>query len=396
MKAKHLIILIVLAALLGGLAFWTTRKGNKAIPAAEGMKVLPDLPLNDISKIIISSAGSTVTVAKANGIWSVAERYNYHANFDKLAETMRELSELKIGQVVNVSKDELGGLKLLSPSHAPDKTTKESPGNTGTLVELLDGRNRLLASLLIGKNFMRKPMSQSMIGFGGYPDGQYVRGPDGSVFLVSKNLNRLTENINTWLDDEFINVSPHDIQQITVTGPGRSTIKVIREQDSTMLSLADLGEDEETTYKVDKMARALEHLGFDDIASPDLTPEETGLNHPVVFTARTKDGQNYILRIGKVVSNESSNRYVRVTVNYEPTTEDLKSSTAKKPDKQADEKPAKDQATVSKSAKQKMSEKTRILNDKFSLWTYVIKSYRAESLLIPRKDLIKKKTINTN
>jgi len=294
---------------------------------------------------------------------------------------MREISELQIGQVVNIPDNELGSLKLLSPRTDQGKSQIDNSDKIGTLVELMDSHNQLMDSLIIGKIFTRKPDGRTMpstMGYRGYPDGQYVRKPGSSSFLVSQTLNRLTESINTWLDNEFIHIKPSDIQQITVTGPGRPEIKLVRKNNDSDLTIEGLNKSQEPdVYKISQMAGALQYLTFDGVVSPTLAPKQTGLDQPVVFTTRTKQGQIYILRIGSTVSKESSDRYVKVAIKYEEPKQDVMSTA----DEQKD----------SESTSQKLAETTKALNSKLSKWIYIIKSYRTDSLLLTRDELIKKK-----
>lgn len=393
MKIKHLLILIILAAVLAGWAYWSSLDTGQSVSILVGTKVLGDLPVNDVSRIVITSPGSTVIVAKAEGTWSVPSRYNYPADFDKIADTIREISELTIGQVVNVSKDQWGNLNLLSPSRPSDKTASEQ-GDAGSLLELKDNQDRLLASLIIGKPFMRRPAQKAMgpmTDLGGYPDGQYVRRNDDTVFLVSKTLERLTEDVKTWLDDEFIDVTASDIQEITVTGPDRAPIKLKLEGDN-QLTLEGVRDDEESveTSKINQMAGALRYLSFDDIASPVLTPEQAGMDQPVIFTARTKQGQIFTLRIGSDITNAPPTRFVRVSVAYEAPTPDTKPADEQSSDAAIGTSTT-DEEKDSLAKDQQLAEKTRALNDKLSRWTYMVKPYRADPLLLKREDMVKKK-----
>ena len=55
MKGKNLIILAVVAAVLVAAALWRTRKGEEAPPDLIGKPVLSELPVNDISKLVVVS-----------------------------------------------------------------------------------------------------------------------------------------------------------------------------------------------------------------------------------------------------------------------------------------------------------------------------------------------------
>lgn len=384
MKLKTLLTLIGLAVLLGALAYYSAQKKKPfSMPSAIGSKVLPNLAVNRVGKLVITSRDGATTVAKSREKWIVASRFNYPANFGKVADMIRELSELKVGQTVNASPSQLGAFNLVSPG----STGTNRPSNAGTSVELRDEKDGLLASLLIGKGFMRPGADRSMemmMNFGGYPDGQYVQTFDGKVYLVSRTLDRLTESAKTWLADDFINASATDIKEIKISGPDRTLIKLVRAKDGDSFILADLRPEEGSleSSKVNQITGALSRLGFEDVADPALTLKETGLDRPIVFWATTKDGLIYSLQLGNTLTNENFDRYLTVSVTNEHSADQQTPEKAKQKTDQKEGRPAAEQKNISEQAAE--------LNGKFGSWIYVIRSYRAEPMLLTRDDLIKK------
>lgn len=380
MKLKTLIILLILAVLLVGLAYYSAQnKKPFSSPSAIGSKVLPNLPVNRVGKIVITSKDGVTTVAKSKEKWVVASRFNYPANFDKVADVIRELSELKVGQTVNASPSQLDAFNLVSPAAAG--TNKQA--NAGTLLELRDEKEGFLAALLIGKGFMRQQAASStetMMGFGGYSDGQYVQSVDGKVYLVAKSLERMMESAKTWLADNFINAPAADIKEITVSGPDRAEIKLARAKNGDSFTLADLRPEEGTleSSKINQITGALNRLGFDDVADPALTLKETGLDRPIIFKATAKDGLIYTLQLGNTLTNDTFDRYLMISVINEPPA-----------DQQTSDKP-KEETAKKEAEKKNASEQAAALNDTFGSWIYIIKSYRAEPILLARDDLIKK------
>ena len=379
MKLKNLAILVILAVLLAGLAYYSAQKQKPSrAPSAIGAKVLPNLDVNRVGKLTITSKEGVTTVARSKDQWIVASRFNYPANFDKVADSVRELSELKIGQTVNVTPDRLADFKLVAPAASGGKDA----AGAGALLELRDEKDGLLSSLLIGKGFMRQTGGQpmeAMLGMGGYSDGQYVQTCDGKVYLVSKSLDRLTESAKSWLADGFINVNSTDIREIEVSGHDRAPVKLARAKDGDSFALSDLRPDEGNpdSAKISQMTGALNNLGFDDVANPSLTLKETGLDRPIAFKATTRDGLIYNIRIGNALTNDTFDRYFTVSVTNEPAAE----KPAPEDDKK-DEKAALDKKNIIEQAAE--------LNGKFSAWIYVMKSYRTEPMLFTRADLIKK------
>lgn len=384
MKIKTIVILVVLAVLLGALARFTARKQQSlAAPSSLGAKVMPDLDVNRVGKIVITSREGIATIAKTKNQWVVASRFNYPANFDKVADCIRQLSEMKVGQAINLDASQLAGLNLVIPS--PSGTNQ--PAGAGALVELRDEKDGLLASLVIGKSFMRRPGDSSMepmMGFGGYPDGQYIQTQQGKVYLVSKTLDRLTESFKTWLADDLISVPSADMREISVSGPQRAALKLVRAKDGDALTLDDLRAEEGALdgAKANQMAGALSNLGLDDVADPALPEKITGLDRPIVFRAKTKEGLIYTLRLGNPLANDTFDRYLAISVTNEPAGEpaNVSKKEGEKP-VEGDGKEADQNNAVAKAAE---------LNARMGGWVYVIKSYRAEPLLQTREEMIKK------
>lgn len=400
MKTRNLVLLVVLAGALIGWAAWTMRLQPKPGTALIGTKVLPGLPINQVNKIVLITTNGTLTLAKVKGTWTVANRFNYPAAFDKIADNLLQLSNMKVGQVITTSESQKGAFNLLDPAAMPPGHKEQA----GTRVELRDEKDGLLATLLIGKPFMRASPDggrQAQLSFGDYPDGQYVQTADGHIFLVGKTLDRLTDDIPNWLASEFINVGAADIQSISVTGPDRAPINLVRPKEGKPLTLEGLKDAEGIldATKVNQMNGALNFLSFDDIAAPTLSPNETGLEHPVVFEAKTYQGQIYTLRIGNTLTNDTFDRYIQVAATWKAPAEP---KTDTKPDggqRTTDDRPQEAKTNTldaAKASQQKAdesaneSDKARTLNEQLSAWTFILKSYRAEPLLIKRAELIKK------
>ena len=117
-----------------------------------------------------------------------------------------------------------------------------------------------------------------------------------------------------------------------------------------------------------------------------LSPNITGLDHPVVFKATTRQGRIYTMRIGNTLTNDTFDRYVQVSATWKAP-----------PESKADAKDAAPEPDLSPGnaltkgvAKTNTVDTAKALNDRLAAWTFILKSYRAEPFLIKRVDLIKK------
>ena len=106
MKAKNLVLLIVVAAVLGGLAYLKSRPSSApgAGASANGQLVLPALDktenLNRIAEIVVAGPGSTARVSCVKGKWVAADKFGYPVRFDTVSRFLVTLSGLKVGQQI--------------------------------------------------------------------------------------------------------------------------------------------------------------------------------------------------------------------------------------------------------------------------------------------------------
>ena len=384
MKGKNLIILAVVAAVLVAAALWRTRKGEEAPPDLIGKPVLSELPVNDISKLVVVSPNNTATLVRAESGWVAADRFNYPAEFSKIKETLLKLSNLKIGQIVEAEPNQRAAMKMLSPTEA-GVTNK---AQAGTLVDLYGPANKLVASILIGDSRHRKPKEGGPMGYGAYPDGQYISPDKGrSVYLITENLFELRDDPREWLDKELLNVSASDLTDIAITGPNRTEVHLARTNESANLDLAGLGAKEEAdSAKVSSVSAGLGWLRFEDVANPALTPQQTGLDTAVVFRAVTKTGEVYTVKIGKA-EDGTQNRYLRLEAAFQPVKEEPKPAAATS-EKKEDEKAVADKKAAER---KQIEEHVKAFNQKFGSWTYLVASYKTDALTTPRDQIAKAK-----
>jgi hypothetical protein len=364
MKGKTLVILVVAAAVLGGLAVLTSQRKNRPMPAAVGQALLPDLALDKVARAIIVADGKTSTVARVEDAWGVVERHNYPADFEKLKRALVKLADLKIGQTVQVGDAQKADLRV-TPETAAQLVLQDQSGAT-------------LATLLLGET---RESQSAMPGRGGYPDGRFVSRDGGAtVYLVADTLDDLASaEPGRWVDSEIASLTGSDIASIRVTGPNREPIELKRGDDDK-LTLQNLAEGEEfDSSKTYALESALSYLRFEDIADPALDEAALGLEAPIVYEAKTKSGLLYVATLGGKVA-DGENRYARFRVTY---ADDGKPA----PEDETDEARQAREADAAK-----VRESAAAQNARLAKWTYVIPSYKADAIAKPRSDLLKTKT----
>ena len=294
MKAKQLILLLVLLVVFGGVGLFFYNRSTESWKksATTGKTKVVDFSLNDVSHVTIKTSAAELNLVKKDDVWKVKERADYPANFEMIGGLIRKIWELSPVQDVEVGPSQLGRLQLLPPSQG---------ANTGTLLDLKDAKDKRVAALLLGKKYMRE--SNAQFGQGGYPAGRYVKaeGGSGNVVLVSDTFNEVEPDAKQWLDHDFVKIeNPKSIALAGAT-PEKNW-RVMRNSANEPWEFADAKQGEKVdSTKFAPVVSSLTASTFADVLAPDAKPAETGLDHPATVTVETVDGFTYVLRIGKAM-----------------------------------------------------------------------------------------------
>jgi lipopolysaccharide export system protein LptC len=386
MKGKNLLVLVVLAVVLVGIAVLKKNREDR-LPDVMGKNLLPALQMNDLEKIVVNSQGATVTLAKSDETWVLPEKHNYPANFEKIKSLLLKLADIKIGQVVQIDDKQKAELKMQPPS----ASTNAAPASSGTVVQFLGKGGAAQGSLLLGEARHRTQPGAPMRYSGGYPDGQYVSNDGGkSVYLIAQTLEDISTDVKAWLDVELLNVPAPDIKEIALVSTNGESLKLSKGKDATKLEVEGLGAKEETdSGKLSTVESALNYLRLDDVADPALDAKQLGMEKPATYKATTSKGEIYTVKIGAVAPG-SNNRYVKIEVALAET--NAPAAPAKEEVKAEDKDKAAAAAPTEKPVdRQEVEKNVKALNEKFGKWTYVVASYKTDAMLSGRKDIVKKK-----
>ncbi len=375
MKAKQLGILIVVGALAAAAGLFMHQRNQEKSFATQtelGQKLYPDFPVNEIRKIHVRSGDKEVILAKADDVWRVNTSHAYYADFKKIADFLKKLPELKALQVIDIDPADYGRLAL-------DKSDADE--DAGTVVEFVGASDKVIGSIVLGKNHMKQGGGNSPYGGGGWPDGRYILEPSsGIAALVSETFSAITVDSANWIDKTFFKAGK--LKRGTLETGDSVDWTVQRADESDALTLADLqpGEVLESS-KISGVDGALNYPNFSKIADPESSDASLGLDAPRIYTAEMFDGMSISLQIG---TKTGDNTYpVRATFAFtEP-----KAPVA--PEDESDE----DRTTREAEFTTKVAEtrqKVNEYNDTFTGWTYLMSTYSIDKLLIDRAAFIKK------
>jgi hypothetical protein len=365
MKKTSILILVGFAIVLGaaGILFELSQSASWN-RAKTDRRVLPDLAVNEVSKIRMQSSKATLTLEKKDQIWCVAERNDYPAEFQKIRHLTQTLWELKAVQAMQVGPSQFARLKILGPGEGVD---------SGTEIKLMGNQEKAFGTLIIGKSMDQGEQTG--------PGGRFVFNPatKDRVYLVSERLSEVDPLIvGLWLDETFI--QPGALKEIIQSAwPNNPGWRLSRENETTPWKLDGATADE-------KLDPAFEgSLGtftpsIQDVA-PESTPSDlTGFRDPFRVELKTFDGFDYVFVLGK--QGPDKTRYLQVKVSA-----DIALTRTPDPGETPDDKRKKDEAFDQKA----VILKSRLVKEKaFEKWIYLVSDSTVESLLKRRDEIIAK------
>ena len=320
--------------------------------------------------------GDAVSVGKKQDRWVVKDRYDYPADFSKIADFVRALQQMKVGSSFEVSEATLKRLKLRDP-----QGTDVPDDEKGILVELKDDAGESLASLVIGN---RRNSDQDE----GPPRGQYTRlASEEMVHLVDKVVDSYLRKPEDWLAKIMVDVEDDAVQKVVRENLDEEGVlfRVERPREGADLVLLDppLGK-KIKPFSLDTLARGLETLRLEDVVDPKATLESLGIEFQARLEYRTFDGMIYRVFPGRSKS-DSERFYLRLEVGYEEPPKAGAEAAAEEPD--TDKDAAKEQEEQQEKIPEEMALKAKEMNERLSAWTYEISEWKHGDLMIELEEL---------
>jgi hypothetical protein len=368
MNRKQLSTLVILGLVIGGLGLVLfNRKSGSWKSSDQEMKqaIFKDFPLNDVSHVRIQQATSEINLVKADGLWTVQERWGYPANFGDIGDLLRKMWELKSVRTLKVGSSQFGRLELLPPDQG---------ANSGTLLEFKGKDGKLLHSLLLGKKATRESPQASPFGDGEIPVGRFIASPENpeTVWLISEPLSDAEARPERWLNKDFFKVEK--LRSISVAHPEpEKSWKLLREKEGGDLQLANKSEGEEfDKNKAYGAGHALSYPSFNDIADP-----AKELENPILARIETFDGFTYSFSIAP---GTGDSYFMKMGVEADLLRQRQPADDETPEDKERLDKEFQDKL-------QKLQEK--LDQDKsYQKWTYLVSKWTIDPLLKERKEYI--------
>lgn len=372
MNKTFLAILGVILVVMGGSALLVFEQNKSAEPATSaqlGQPLLKGLKASEIATIAIREPKQTLTLAKKDGRWTIAEKNGFPADLDRITDLVVKAIELKTGQIEPIGEKDRPRL-LLANADAGE--------GAGTALTFKAADGKILAELLVGKKYFKKEPEGDTAKMRG--DGRFVLLPADpkQVYLVADPLQLASAASADWISKEGFAIER--VKSLEVKpAEGNEGYRIERSTDGVDWKLdratagqkLDISSANATSYSLHKVE-------IEDLAAPDA---DTGLDKPVAtIVATTFDGLTYTLAVG---GTDKDRTFVRVAVEGKPSRE----STPGKDEKPADkEKREKAYAEEMKKLEARIAREAALKDT-----VLVISSKKIADTLKKRSDLLEKK-----
>lgn len=306
MKLKNLFIAAVLVVGIGYFIFNHNERSFKGQNRDDLQEVLSDLDLTKVNSIRIHSPEGSVTLKRVDSIWTVEDRGNYPADFEKVGSLAKTFDDLKILSEELVGPSQMARLELLAPDSA------EGTGQ-GTDVAFLDQDGKEISRIRIGKGIERDnpPANNNPTGMSPANNaGKFVkRLSDDKIFIVSEAFDTVDFEPASWLNKtDFFKVQKASKISVKSDVPEQNWT-LARATESDSWTLEDLKEDEKiSSSAVGSFNSFLNFASFNDVA----TNQEL-MKDPKTITVETFDGFKYTIQVG----GKTDNGLYPMTVNVD-------------------------------------------------------------------------------
>lgn len=357
MKLKTFAILLGILCILSVAVYYTSYSGKPSTRSSDmGARLFPELAAGDVAAISVVSPEDNTTIKQAQSGWTVAERFDYPADFSKIAELVKKLTGAKIGRSFAASDESRARLSL----YLPDK--KDVPAEQrGVRIVLTDKNKKTLADLLVGKE--RE---------GGGDTAYVMPQPEGRICLVNQDFRYIEKKPAGWLNKKPIDLDPKKIERVVLFDPAKTRARYTLKRPAAGKDpvLLDLPAGKKLAkYKVDQLFEALTSLSIDDVEDPG-QKDPGRFKDALRFDYFLYDGTVYHVFPGAATRDSSDKHYFRAAVEFLPP------AGLNEPEKKADN--------------EKLAAAAESLNRKLGAWTYVVSKWVYDSFITDPEGFVEK------
>ncbi len=360
MKAKTFIILLISFCVLAGVVYFNfSLTGAKSRDGQMNQTLFHALPIEKISKIVVSGPDSVVKLAKKESLWAVESRFDYLADFSLITRLVSNIQTAKIGRSFEAAPDAISRLGL----HSPD-TAGVDPGQKGIRVILKDSGGSVLADVILGKT------REMTAGAGGH----YIMPVQGKkIYLVDKKFDDVGKKDADWIQKNVTDIKEQDIESVvclpltqqkavyTLKRPGKEKQPVLHDMP---------GAPPLDPSKIDDVFTALAPLTIDDVAGQAHSDVESKIDFAFLFEYRLYNNTIYSVIPGQGKDKNKPKYYVKIQAR----------------EVQPPQKPALESKESRRDLKPQISRTDQLMQN----WVYEIPEWKFKRFIPRTEDLFKK------
>jgi len=285
MKRSSWIILLVVTAVMAGIAAWTMADRNARLAEQSyGEPFFPDLTASDVNRIAevrLDTGHAKWTVKRReDGTWVLPEKGGYLADIDRVKQALVAVTSARV--VAPRTADPAQHHRLnLDP---PEQGLKSEDDVKTTALSAYDKDGKPLAEMLLGKVKALPTLRD--------PGQVYVRRPDEDrTWLVESRLD-IRKDPTAWLDKNLIKVPRKTVRAVEVNHPDGETLNLLRNEVGTLNIVGLPDELAERDVRLTTVHRSLEFLPFADVKPAS----EVDMSDATVMTVQVDDGTTVTIR----------------------------------------------------------------------------------------------------
>ncbi len=351
MKGSGIRNVAVAAVVLAALAVWawSLDQGGGDLPEGAGETAFPALAerLNDVDRVAVEADGGGFTLEKKGGEWFVAEWGGFPATFDTVKQTVVGVSQLVLDEPKTKRPDKWSQLGVDDPG----------PGRASLRLEMSAG-GEVVADVVVGRMKGR--------------DAVYIRENGAEQSWLADGRVSPARVPSGWVDAEILRLPADRMQRVVVTHPDGEHVTIRRTGDDSTdweLRELDLGQELVSPGLLTSLAGALTRLALEAVVPPgdvdEAAPEWT------VTRYETKDGIAIDVRTAEVDGKTVARLRAEALPREDPAEGDDADGGAD------DERPPGEIAA-----------EVADLNGRIATWTYVLPSWKLQSLVKRLDDLV--------
>lgn len=219
----------------------------------DGGPLFPDLAarINDARSITITAKGDSFSIAREDGVWTIAERGGYPARLETVKKALIGLAGAKAFEAKTSSPASYARLEVEDPADAKAASVR---------ITVEDGAGAALASLIVGKQRYAK---------GGIGAAKtYVRKAGEAQSWLAEGDLSFAGTPADWMDKTLVDISGERVDRVTFIQPEGGRVVLEREEKGEKkLRIKDLpsGAKPKSDFEFNTKASALFGLELEDV-----------------------------------------------------------------------------------------------------------------------------------